>query len=94
MARTKEAARRIRARKTDRRGLPVDDRSWMKHRACDLCGRSYCVNNYPDHKARLHKWQGFVVCAYCRFSSVKMINQLVKAGVLKYTKAHKRKMKG
>lgn len=94
MARTAEAARRIRARKLDRRGLPVDDRSWMKFKNCELCGRPYCVNNYSDHKTRLRKWQGFIICAYCQFSGVKMINQLVKAGVLKYTKDHKRKMKG
>jgi hypothetical protein len=92
LTRTKEVARRIAARK-DRRGLDTPDRSWMKFRNCELCERPYCCNNYADHKVRVYKWQGYEVCAYCRFGAVKMLNQLLQMGVVKFTKAHKKKVK-
>jgi len=88
VARSAEAARRIRARQLKRRrGTPEGfDHSWHQYRNCDLCGKPYVTNNYADHKPRLLRWKGYIICATCRYKVLPAIKKLVDERVLKYRK--------
>lgn len=86
--RTKQAAeiiaRRRRLRAT--RSNSTQDRSWMKYIRCEICGESFCCNNYPDRKPRAFKWLGKICCAYCRFKVKPVVDQMIEDKVLKVRK--------
>lgn len=41
------------------------DTGWQKFKLCYFCGRSFCVNNYPDRKPRTPKFQKQPICPWC-----------------------------
>jgi hypothetical protein len=41
------------------------DQSWQRFTFCRICGKKICVNNYEDHKVRLPKLRGVIVCPWC-----------------------------
>lgn len=48
-------------------GMIVDNSSWQKWTRCRICNRRICVNNYEDHKVRLPKVRGVILCGWCAF---------------------------
>lgn len=93
MPRTRRSAEMIAARQAKRRRSSANiDQSWMKWRVCELCGRSYCVNNNERRKVRLVKWKGFIICASCRYGTVRVITKLMDDKVLRFTKRHLEKL--
>ena len=65
------------ARRKALRSSRIDlDRSWMKHAKCSLCRGKFCVNNYADHKVRIPKIAGKIVCPWCAGRDGKYIIQL------------------
>lgn len=65
------------------RGQFDPDRPWMKWMVCQFCTIPICVNNYNDHRSRVKKWRGNVICGKCQEQIKVMLPQLVE---LKYLK--------
>jgi hypothetical protein len=84
VTRSSEANRRIRARQLRReRGSSNVDRSWQKWITCQLCGGSYCCNNYSDRKSRSYTMFGYRCCPTCKFKVEPVIDKLIGDKVLK-----------
>lgn len=57
-----------------------------KWRNCELCGSSYCCNNYQDGKTRIYRWREIEICAFCRYNCIKYIPKLQKLGAIRKDK--------
>lgn len=71
------------------------DTSWQKWTKCKVCERRICVNNYEDHKVRIPRRRGVVVCPWCGDNLVQLyliVYELI-AGPTKVRKLQKKASK-
>lgn len=56
------------------------DRSWQRFTYCRICNQKICVNNYADHKVRLPKVKGIIMCPWCKSHGGELIARLYRLG--------------
>lgn len=51
--------------------MDLNDRSWLRHKTCELCEREFCVNNWPDQKSRTPRVMKRICCPSCQHANGK-----------------------